>query len=74
MADETEIVIHPVSRTGGRKVTAHVHGVDADLGRAFTPADVSEFLRRAGLEDVDLSDAGPIRWEGGGPEVWSADI
>lgn len=74
MSDHIEIVIHPVSPQGGRKVTAHVFGVDADLGRAYTPADVSEFLRRAGLEDVDLSEDGPIRWEGGGPEVWTADI
>ncbi|MEU6756953.1 hypothetical protein [Streptomyces sp. NPDC046685] len=71
MSDQTEIIVHPVSPQGGRKVTAHVHGVDADLGRAHTPADVVEFLRRAGLEDVDLSEDGPIRWEGGGPEVWS---
>ncbi|MFA7766388.1 hypothetical protein [Streptomyces sp. NRRL S-448] len=74
MADRTEIVIHPVSPQGGRKGTVHALGVDADLGRAFTPADVSEFLRRAGLEDVDLSEDGPIRWEGGGPEVWTGDI
>lgn len=74
MADQAEIVIHPVSPAGGRKVTSHVHGVDADLGRAFNPADVSEFLRRAGLEDVDLSEDGPIEWRGGGPEVWTADI
>ncbi|MGW3056413.1 hypothetical protein ACWC98_10775 [Streptomyces goshikiensis] len=74
MADRTEIVIHPVSPRGGRKVTAHVLGVAADLGRAFTPTDVSELLRRAGLEAVDLSEDGPIRWEGGGPEVWTSDI
>ncbi|MGW2273467.1 hypothetical protein [Streptomyces yangpuensis] len=74
MADQTEIVIHPVSPQGGRKVTAHALGVDVDLGRAFTPGDVSEFLRRAGLEGVDLSEEGPIRWEGGGPEVWTGDI
>ncbi|MEU9182023.1 hypothetical protein AB0C90_35385 [Streptomyces sp. NPDC048550] len=74
MADQTEIVIHPVSPQGGRKVTAHAFGVDADLGRAFTPADVSDLLSRAGLEDVDLSEDGPIRWEGGGPEVWTSDI
>ncbi|GLV95826.1 MULTISPECIES: hypothetical protein [Streptomyces] len=71
MADQTEIVIHPVSPRGGRKVTVHALGVDADLGRAHTLADVSEFLRRAGLEDVELSEDGPIRWEGGGPEVWT---
>lgn len=74
MPDQTEIVIHPVSPKGGREVTVHALGVDADLGRAHSPADVSEFLRRVGLEDVDLSEDGPIRWEGGGPEVWSADI
>ncbi|TDU73827.1 hypothetical protein [Streptomyces sp. KS 21] len=74
MTDQTEIVVHPVSPQGGRKVTVHALGVDADLGRAFTPADVSEFLRRVGLEDVDLSEAGPIRWEGGGPEVWTSGI
>ncbi|MEU9376112.1 hypothetical protein AB0D94_20375 [Streptomyces sp. NPDC048255] len=74
MSDRMEIVIHPVSPKGGRKVTLHALGVDADLGRAFTPGDVSEFLRKAGLEDVDLSEDGPIRWEGGGPEVWTADI
>ncbi|MEU4360007.1 hypothetical protein [Streptomyces virginiae] len=74
MADQTQIVIHPVSPQGGRKVTVHAFGVDADLGRAFTPGDVSEFLRRAGLEDVELSEDGPIRWEGGGPEAWTGDI
>ncbi|MDX3538122.1 hypothetical protein PV721_27970 [Streptomyces sp. MB09-01] len=74
MADQTEIVVHPVSAQGGRKVTVHALGVDADLGRAFTPEDVSEFLRRAGLEGVELSEDGPIRWEGGGPQVWTSDI
>ncbi len=74
MADQTEIVIHPVSPQGGRKVTVHALGVDADLGRAFTLADVAEFLRRVGLEDVELSEDGPIRWEGGGPDVWSGDV
>ncbi|MFD6970249.1 hypothetical protein [Streptomyces sp. NPDC059979] len=72
MSDRTEIIVHPVSPKGGRKVTVHALGVDADLGRAFTPGDVSELLRLAGLEDVDLSEDGPISWEGGGPEVWTA--
>ncbi|MFG2486900.1 MULTISPECIES: hypothetical protein [Streptomyces] len=70
MSDQTEIIVHPVSPQGGRKVTVHALGVDVDLGRAQTPRDVAEFLRRAGLEDVDLSEEGPITWEGGGPEVW----
>ncbi|MGW3324779.1 hypothetical protein [Streptomyces virginiae] len=73
MADQTKIVIHPVPPQGGRKVTVHALGVDADLGRAFTPGDVAESLRRAGLEDVDLSEDGPISWQGGGPEVRASD-
>ncbi|WP_030711975.1 hypothetical protein [Streptomyces sp. NRRL F-2580] len=73
MARQTEIVIHPVSSQCGHKVTVHALGVGTDLGRAFTPG-VSEFLRRVGLEDVDLSEEGPIRWEGGGPDVWTGDI
>ncbi|MDX3539024.1 hypothetical protein PV721_32775 [Streptomyces sp. MB09-01] len=49
MADQTESVIHPVSLSpqGGRKVTVHALGTDAELGRAFTPGDVSQFLRRS---------------------------
>ncbi|MEV6250635.1 hypothetical protein AB0M38_31320 [Streptomyces sp. NPDC051742] len=46
--------------------------MDADLGRAHSPGDVSEFLRQACLADVSLSEDGPIRWEGGGPEIWTA--
>lgn len=74
MPDHTEIVVHPVSPKGGRKVTVHALGVDADLGRAYAPSDVAEFLRRAGLEGVGLTADGPIRWEGGGPDIWTADI
>ncbi|WP_183064585.1 hypothetical protein [Streptomyces sp. gCLA4] len=40
-----------------------------DLGGAHTPTGPADSLRRAGLEDVDLSEDGPITWEGGGPEV-----
>ncbi len=35
MADRTEIVIHPVSPKGGRKVTVHALGVDI-LSTAWT--------------------------------------
>ncbi|MGW7313774.1 hypothetical protein [Streptomyces sp. NPDC054865] len=65
-------VIHPVSPKGGREDTVHALGVDADLGRARSLGDVLELLSRAGPEDVDLSEDGPIRWEGGGPEMWTA--
>ncbi|WP_199829397.1 hypothetical protein [Streptomyces sp. WM6368] len=32
MSDQTEIIVHPVSPKGGRKVTVHALGVDVDLG------------------------------------------
>ncbi|WP_079154119.1 hypothetical protein [Streptomyces subrutilus] len=62
--------MHPESSKGGRKLTAHALGMDVDLGRAQRPRRVAEFLRRAGQEDMDLSEDGPISWEGGVPEWW----
>jgi hypothetical protein len=42
------------------------------LGLAYGLRDVEEFLRRAGLEDVDVESSPLIEWRGGGPEVWEA--
>ncbi|MFD9458743.1 hypothetical protein ACFWBC_37405 [Streptomyces sp. NPDC059985] len=36
----------------------------ADRRRRVLPGDVSEFLRQAGWEEVDLSEDGPIRKKG----------
>lgn len=41
------------------------------LGLAFGARDVEEFLRRAGLEDVDVETSELIEWQGGGPDVWA---
>ncbi|MBY8876668.1 hypothetical protein [Actinacidiphila acidipaludis] len=43
------------------------------LGVAYAPADVLEFLRRAGLDpdQVRLDDPALIDWRGGGPDVWA---
>lgn len=43
------------------------------VGRAYSTADVIEFLRRAGLapDDVDLEDPTLIEWRGGGSDVWT---
>jgi hypothetical protein len=43
------------------------------LGVAYGPADVLEFLRRAGLDPdvVRLDDPLLLEWHGGGPEVWA---
>lgn len=43
------------------------------IGRARSPRELREFLRRAGVpdaDDVDLADPALVEWRGGGPEVW----
>ncbi|MFC9342889.1 hypothetical protein ACFT0G_06190 [Streptomyces sp. NPDC057020] len=71
---DPRIVIHapsPEDPHGGRRV--HVDGTI--LGMAHSANDLREFLRRVelpGWEDVDLTDEGLFRWEGGGPETWAA--
>ena len=59
------LVVGPPSPSGGRRVRV---GSEI-LGIAHRPEDVAEFARRAGLEDVELSDR-LIEWRGGGPDVW----
>lgn len=68
MAEHAPVVVHSPSPTGGRRVT--VRG--AIVGLAFGPADLLEFLRRAGLDPdtVALDDAELIEWRGGGPNEW----
>ncbi|MFJ9866210.1 hypothetical protein [Streptomyces sp. NPDC101165] len=68
MAERREIV-EPPGAGGGRYVR-----VDGEfLGKAYSLHDLSVFLQRAGLEDVDevdVMDHPLIEWHGGGPEVW----
>lgn len=63
------VIVYPPDEDGGRRVR-----IDGEIsGRAFSLADVVEFLRRAGLETVDDTDvvrADWITWRGGGPLVW----
>ncbi|KPC62626.1 hypothetical protein ADL29_17870 [Streptomyces chattanoogensis] len=67
---DARVVVHPPSPTGGRRV--RVDG--QSLGLAYGPADLLEFLRRAGLdpEQVRLDDP-MIEWRGGGPDIWGAE-
>ncbi|MET9119411.1 hypothetical protein ABZX38_35185 [Streptomyces longwoodensis] len=65
-----QVVVHPPAADGGRRVRVGEHFV----GMAYTTLDVVEFLRSAGLEDVeprDVVDADWIEWRGGGPESWA---
>jgi hypothetical protein len=65
------VVVYPPDDAGGRRVR-----VDGEiLGMAYGIRDVTEFLRRAGLDDVtedDVAVSGMIEWRGGGPETWHA--
>ncbi|MFF8644381.1 hypothetical protein [Streptomyces sp. NPDC015345] len=64
------IVVHPPSRTGGRRVTARGH----ILGLAHSDRDVAEFLRRAGMPDAEqlLDDPAWVTWRGGHAHCYEA--
>lgn len=67
MSGPRPVVVSAPSPSGGRRVR-----VDGEiLGLAYGLRDVEEFLRRAGLEDVDVAESPLIEWRGGGPEVWA---
>ncbi|AVH57789.1 MULTISPECIES: hypothetical protein [Streptomyces] len=69
MASVMPVIVYPPGEDGGRRVR-----MDGEiLGRAYGLRDIAEFLRRAGLEDVDeayVEGSGLIEWRGGGPQVW----
>ncbi|MFE4867754.1 hypothetical protein [Streptomyces sp. NPDC056682] len=62
------IVVYPRDEQGARRV--RVDGTI--LGRARDLRDLTEYLRRAGLEvdDLDVVRSPLIEWRGGGPEDW----
>ena len=65
---QVRVIVEPVVGTGRRvRVGSEI------LGVAYAPADVVEFLRRAGLDpdQVSLDDATLIDWHGGGPDIWA---
>ncbi|NUP16480.1 MAG: hypothetical protein HOZ81_10320 [Streptomyces sp.] len=69
MASAQPIVIYPPAEDGGRRVRVD----DRFVGMAYGLLDVVEFLRLAGLEDVDddwVRASALIEWRGGGPGVW----
>ena len=68
MDDALPVIVYPPDEQGGRRVR-----VDGEiLGRAFGPADVLEFLRRAGCDPDEVAPYGEglIEWRGGGPATW----
>ncbi|OIJ68077.1 hypothetical protein [Streptomyces mangrovisoli] len=69
MPSQQLVVIYPPADDGGRRVRLGEHFV----GLAYTLLDVAEFLRRAGMEDVepeDVATAAWVEWRGGGAGGW----
>ncbi|GGZ81450.1 hypothetical protein GCM10010371_46180 [Streptomyces subrutilus] len=66
--DGPHVVVRPPDEHGGRRV--HVDG--RSVGIALGPADVLEFLRRAGIDPDEAAPYGEglIDWQGGGPAEW----
>jgi hypothetical protein len=72
MPAQRPVTVHPPDG-GGRRVR-----VDGEvLGMASSLRDVTEFLRRAGLEGLDAADIAElelIEWRGGGPHAWPRSV
>ena len=71
MSEALPVTVAPPSPTGGRRV--RVNG--ENLGLAYNLEDLSEFLRRAGLDldPVSAAVSPLIDWRGGGPECWGPE-
>ncbi|PKW12073.1 hypothetical protein SAMN05428944_0686 [Streptomyces sp. 1222.5] len=64
-----QVTVFPPAEDGGRRVRIG----RSFAGMAYTLIDIVEFLRAAGLEDVepaDVTNAEWIEWRGAGPETW----
>ena len=63
------VVVHPVADTDPPSRRVEILG--AQVGKAYSLADVVEFCRRAGLAEIDLRVRGSVQWIGGGPDDWT---
>jgi hypothetical protein len=64
-----QVIVYPPAEDGGRRVRVG----PAFAGMAYTVIDIVEFLRAAGMDDVepeDVTSAEWIEWRGGGPAAW----
>ncbi|WP_042375141.1 hypothetical protein [Streptacidiphilus neutrinimicus] len=64
------VVVHPVQDDAMTGPYRRVDILGEYVGKAFELADVAEFCRRAGLEELDLNAERMVEWIGGGPDVW----
>lgn len=63
------VVVHPVQPDAMTGPYRRVAILGEYVGRAFELADVAEFCRRAGLDELDL-ESDMVEWMDGGPDVW----
>ncbi|MEU0032171.1 hypothetical protein [Streptomyces sp. NPDC006335] len=69
MTTTKPVIIYPSAEDGGRRVRVD----DRFVGLAYGLLDVAEFLRLAGLDDVDdvwVQQSALIEWRGGGAQDW----
>jgi hypothetical protein len=67
------VVVRPPAMTEKRPYRS-VEILGTAVGRAYDIEDVAEFVRRAGLEDIDVVHSDTVAWEGGGPGFWGVDV
>jgi hypothetical protein len=64
------VVVHPVQADAMTGRYRRVDILGEYVGKAYELADVAEFCRRAGLEELDLDSERMVDWIGGGSDVW----
>ncbi|WP_042424714.1 hypothetical protein [Streptacidiphilus anmyonensis] len=64
------VVVHAVQTDAVTGPYRRVDILGKYVGKAYELADVSEFCRRAGLDELNLDAEPVVDWQGGGPQVW----
>lgn len=64
------VVVHPLQDDVMTGPFRRVDILGEPVGKAYELADVAEFCRRAGLDEIDPATSDAVQWQGGGPDVW----
>jgi hypothetical protein len=64
------VVVHPVQTDAVVGPYRRVDILGEFVGKAYELADVAEFCRRAGLEELDLDAEDMVERQGDGSDVW----
>ncbi|WP_052434327.1 hypothetical protein [Streptacidiphilus melanogenes] len=63
------VVVHPI-QSDTTPPYRRVDILGEYVGKAYGIGDVSEFCRRAGLDELDLDAERMVDWIGGGSDMW----